>query len=238
MRTIKFAVKFSTLFLALIILLSAGGAYAIWEYATLPANKTQEQLKLEIGDFLWEGSGSLPVEGEIGENHLSLIDNIINHSEHGLNASGSYLNDQIDARQSGGLGWRGGRDTLGSMAVTQSDELDEIFGLSASELSFLIQFVSDTKYYLFTTNVDLGERGACNIFGYNTKSGSPTVPLGQNIYPIYKTVVEYIDNKWTATSTVVGYAKSAWYEESRSNSSATQIPSFDPDTFVEGDIPS
>ena len=37
--------------------------------------------------------------------------------------------------------------------------------------------------------------------------------------------------------TKTGYAISAWYEESRSNANATQIPSFNPDTFQEGDPP-
>jgi len=220
---------------AVVLLVSVGGVSATWYYATQPAQSVEETLDFQLGDFLWDGSGSLPTEGEIGENHLLLIDNIINHPQHGLNASGSYLNDQIDKRQSGGLGWGGGRDTLGSMAVTQSEELTEIFGLDASALSFLIQFVSDTEYYLFTTGVDLGERGACNIFGTTTKAGSPNVPLGSPVYPIYKTVVRMVDGKWTAISTVIGYANSAWYEESRSKANATQIPSFDPDTFREGD---
>jgi len=216
--------------------LTVGGTYATWRYALTPASSASERFDFELGDFLWEGSGSLPTEDEIGQTHVSLIDQIINHPEHGLNASGSYLNDQIADRKSGGLGWRGGRDTLGSMAVTQSDELEEIFGLNAAQLDFLIKFESSTRYYLFTTGVDLGERGACSIFGTNTKAGSPTVPLGENVYPIYRTTVDYIDGTWTATTTVEGYAKSAWYEESRSNANATQIPSFDPDTFIEGKL--
>lgn len=231
---IKHTFKILILLLALVSV-TVGGTFATWNYATQPADSVEHRLSFEIGDFLWDGSGDLPTDTEVGENHVSLIDNIINHPEHGLNASGSYLNEQIDARQSGGIGWRGGRDTLGSMAVTQSDELDEIFGLSASELSFLIQFVSSTKYYLFTTGVDLGERGECSWLGYNTKPGSPNVAIGDPVYPIYKTVVDYVDGKWTATSTVVGYADSAWYEESRSNANVTQIPSFDPDTFTEGE---
>ncbi len=222
--------------LLLVALLATGGAYATWWYAKSPADSVSSRCAFQLGDFLWEGSGSLPTEDELGQNHVSLIDRIINHPEHGLNASKSYLNEQIDDRKSGGLGWRNGRDTLGSMAVTQSDELDEIFGLESAQLDFLIKFESNTRYYLFTTGVDLGERGACNIFGSTTKAGSPTVPLGSPVYPIYRTTVDYIDGKWTAIATAEGYALSAWYEESRSNSDATQIPSFDPDTFVEGKL--
>ena len=231
----KYASRVFLAVLSILLMFSVGGAYATWLYADGAIDPFEsEPLTFTLGDFLWEGSGDLPTDSTVGENHVNLINNIINHTEHGLNASGSYLNDQIADRKDGGWGWSGGRDTLGSMAVTQSAELNEIFGLSASQLAFLIQFVDNNTYYLFTTGVDLGERGACNIFGNTTVAGSPTVPIGQNVYPIYKTVIEKIDGTWTAVSTTEGYAKSAWYEESRSNSDATQIPSFDPDTFVEG----
>lgn len=221
--------------LLLCTLVFTGGTYAVWFYAAQPADPVGHGLSISVGDFLWEGSGSLPTDTEIGENHVSLIDKIINHPQHGLNASRSYLNEQIKDRKNGGTGWRSGRDTLGSMAVTQSKELEEIFGLDASQLDFLIQFVSDTEYYLFTTGVYLGERGS-QFMGFNTASGKPTVPLGYPVYPIYKTVVQKINGVWTAVSTAEGYANSAWYEESRGNANATQIPSFDPDTFTEGKL--
>lgn len=67
-------------------------------------------------------------------------------------------------------------------------------------------------------------------------AGSPTVSIGGNVYPIYITTDDYVDGKWASTSTVEGYAQSAWYEEIRSNINATQIPSFYPDTFVEGKL--
>lgn len=235
MSKIRGFTKRISVVLLLAVLVFTGGTYATWYYAGQPSDPADHNLSISIGDFLWEGSGSLPTDDKLGENHVSLIDNIINHPEHGLNASKSYLNEQIADRKKGGTGWKSGRDTLGSMAVTQSDELEEIFGLNASALDFLIQFVSDTEYYLFTTGVYLGERGS-QFLGFNTAAGKPTVPLGHPVYPIYKTVVQKVNGVWTAISTVEGYANSAWYEESRSNANATQIPSFDPDTFVEGKL--
>ena len=232
MSKIRSSIKLLAFILATVIILSVGGVFAVWQYANGGVDTVTQVLNVSIGDFLWDGSGDLPTDSEVGENHISLIDNIINHPQHGLNTQG-YLNEQIEVRQNGGTGWRGGRDTLGSMAVTQSEELTEIFGLAASNLSFLIQFVSDTEYYLFTTGVYLGEKGS-QFLGYNTKPGNPTVPLGSPIHVIYKTVVKYENGKWAAVSTVAGYALSAWYEESRSSINATQIPSFDPDTFTEG----
>ena len=91
-----------------------------------------------------------------------------------------------------------------------------------------------TLKYIFTTGEYLGERGEINFWGNNKTPGNPTVPIGGNIYPIYRTKILKTGGVWAATETVAGYAKSAWYEESRSNANATQIPSFDPDTFQEG----
>ena len=220
--------------LCVAMLLSVGGVYATWKYANTGPNPAYLELPLRLSEFDWVGSGDLPTDDEIGENHLTLIDQIINHEQHGLNKSGSYLNEQIEDRQDGGIGWSDGRDTLGSMAVTQSEELKEIFGLASFNLDFLIQFKSDTEYYIFTTGEYLGERGEINWLGNNKTPGNPTVPIGENIYPIYRTRVVKENGVWKAVETKAGYAQSAWYEESRRNANATQIPSFDPDTFQEG----
>lgn len=219
-----------------LLLVSIGGAYGLWHYTVGTPDAKAVNLSIKLGQFNWAGSGELPDDSLVGENHISLIDQIINHPQHGLNKSGSYLNDEIAERKKGGLLWSG-RDTLGSMAVTQSEELSQIFGLAAVNLEFLIQFKSDTEYYIFTTGVDLGERGEINSFlGTNKTPGKPTTPIGENIYPIYRTRVVKTNGVWAAVETKEGYAKSAWYEESRRNANATQIPSFDPDTFQVGKL--
>ena len=228
--------KLLTIIISCVLLFSIGGVYATWEYASHPAYSVSSSLEIKISEFNWSGSGILPDDDVIGENHLALIEQIISHPEHGLNKSKSYLNEQIEKRQDGGIGWSSGRDTLGSMAVDQSEELEEIFGLSAQNLNFLIQFKSSTEYYIFTTNVYLGERGEINWLGNNSKPGNPATPIGQSIYPIYRTKVVKTNGVWAPVETKEGYAASAWYEESRRNANATQIPSFDPDTFVEGKL--
>ena len=223
-----------SLMMVLLMLFSVGGVYATWKYTNDGIAPGVVELPIRLGELNWAGSGDLPTDDAIGENHISLIDQIINHPQHGLNTSGSYLNDQIKDRQDGGLGWSGGRDTLGSMAVTQSEELTEIFGLTSYSLNFLIQFKSNTEYYIFTTGEYLGQRGEISIWGTNKTPGQPTVPIGGSIYPIYRTRVVKTDGVWAAVETQEGYATSAWYEESRRNATATQIPSFDPDTFQAG----
>lgn len=228
--------RYLSILLCFMTLMSVGGVFATWKYANSGPLPVSFDVDIRVSEFNWAGSGALPDDDASGKNHLDLIDQIINHPNHGLNTAKSYLNEQIEDRQDGGIGWSGGRDTLGSMAVTQSEELNEIFGLSAASLEFLIQFKSDTEYYLFTTGVDLGERGKINFWGNNSEPGKPTVPIGENIYPIYRTKVVKTNGVWTAVETKLGYAESAWYEESRRNEHATQIPSFDPDTFQEGKL--
>lgn len=225
--------RFLPLFLCFAAILSIGGVYATWKYSSMGPNPVSLELPLKLGEFNWSGSSELPTDDAIGEDHLALIQQIISHPEHGLNTARSYLNNQIEARQDGGLGWSG-RDTLGSMAVTQSAELTEIFGLDSNNLEFLIQFKSNTEYYIFTTGEYLGERGEINIWGNNKTPGNPAVPIGDNIYPIYRTKIVKTNGVWAAAETKVGYAISDWYEESRRNATATQIPSFDPDSFKEG----
>ena len=227
--------RFLAAILLFVSIFSISGVYATWQYSSGGPNPLSSEIGIRLGEFNWAGSGDLPTDSEIGEDHISLIDNIISHPQHGLNASGSYLNDQISERKKGGVLWSS-KDTLGSMAVTQSDELNEIFGLDAHNLQFLIQFVSNNEYYIFTTGVDLGERGEINIWGNNKTAGKPTVPIGESIYPIYRTKAVRTNGVWAAVETQVGYATSAWYEESRRNENATQIPSFDPDSFTEGNI--
>ncbi len=223
-------VRFFSCVICAILLLSVGGVYATWNYAQGSVKSAEESLKLNV--FPWTGSEVLPEEDEVGENHRTLIDMIINGKGVGLNTSNSYLNKQIDKRQDGGW-FVPSRDTLGSMAVTQGDQLYELFGLTTSNLEFLIQFVSSNEYYLFTTGVYLGEKGSYSILG--SKPGSPTTPIGQYIFPIYRTVIRKTNGTWEAIETEEGSAKSAWYEESSSDSDRTQIPSFDPDTWVPGD---
>lgn len=224
-KNIKNMLFILTLIFCISFIFSIGNLYATWYYAKGSVLEVSKLLNLLI--FPWEGSELLPEDDELGANHKTLIDTIINGEGIGLNTSSSYLNSQIKKRQNGSI-LTPSRDTLGSMAVSQGDELNTLFSLQSHNLDFLIKFVSSTEYHIYTTAVDLGTKGT--LYGNN---GSPTTPIGEYISPIYRTVVIKTDGFWAATETALGKAKSAWYEESRLNSSATQIPSFDPDTWVK-----
>ena len=200
--------------LSLVLLLSVSGVYASWKYAEMSLGSANGNFSLEMDVFHWQGSEILPDEEETGNAHVSLIDRIINGEGIGLNSSGSYLNEQIRTRD------RWGRDTLGSMAITQGTALETLFDLNTENVAFLIHMKSDTTYYIFTTSVDLGERE------------HPTHSIGSWITPIYRTEIVKQNGTWIAVETLEGQAKSAYYEESQLIFiTRSKIPSFDPDTW-------
>lgn len=174
-------------------------------------------------------------EDNVGiSNHQSLIEAMLDNVENGLNNPNSYLSRQIKSRSSGGF-LVPSRDTLGSMAVTQGNTLEEMFGDSyaiAEEIAFLLQFVDTNNddvidyYYLFTTSVNLGE------------NGSPNIARNEYIYQVYRTKIVYDSQEaaWVNEEIVEGYAKSAYYEESRYDINRTKIPSLEPDSWVSGKI--
>lgn len=171
-------------------------------------------------------------------NHESLVDAMVNDPAEGLNNPSSYLNEQITFRKNRNPS----RDTLGSMAVDQGESLEEKFGDSYAtneKLAYLIQFKNEDGvdyYYIFTTSVILGEKTGFPYLG----SGKQNIPIESPIYQVFRTKVVYdaVHQKWVSEETLLGYATSAYYEESQPNSSIhlSKIPAFDPDTWVQGTI--
>ena len=201
--------------LCILLLLVVPGTYASWIYCTIPLPAADDSVAVSMGVFKWEGSDVLPDDEEGGHAHANLIDRLINGEGVGLNTSDSYLNEQIKNRDR-----YYGRDTLGSMAITQGDSLNSLFDLDTENTAFLIQTKNSSTYYIFTTSVELGEKG------------SPNYAIGTTISPIYRTTVTKTNGVWTAVVTEEGTAKSAYYEESQwFNITRSKIPSFDPDSW-------
>jgi hypothetical protein len=79
---------------------------------------------------------------------------------------------------------------------------------------------------LYTTSVELG-----------TESNSPNIPIGEKIYPIYRTELHKDETgKWVATETRTGYAESAYYQNPITGSWLVKYPSFDPNSWEEVDL--
>lgn len=233
----RFVLRISACLLALTLLFSVGSVFAVWIYNEDPPAGVEETLSLKLSEFNWDGSDILPDDVQ-GEDHAWLINNLVNGEKNGtgigLNYAGSDLNEYIDDRLAGGLGWK--RDYFGSMAVTGDAEMEALFGAAAEGLCFIIEVISDTEYYIYTTSVYLGERGEPNWLGTSNKTpGKPSVPIGEYIYAIFRTKLTranaYAD--WDIIETKRGKALSDWYDENRRNANITQIPAFDPKSWVE-----
>lgn len=206
------------------------------DYTATTSESLQSILNFYFG--LWEGSEILP-DDVVGFNHKVLIENIVNGTmtdsngnlvEIGLNNPDSQLSEQINDRISKR------KYTFGSMDFYDSEEMHAIFGLEAANLTFLVYSPeNDTNVkYLYTTSCDLGESGL--LWWGNAK-----YPTGERVYPIYRTRLEYqekVDEKgekvqeWVAVKTILGSAKSAYYDNDAFGSAISKNPAFDPTTFA------
>lgn len=230
---IKFLSKCLLLSITFIFLMSTVGVYATWNFSQSTPRDTIGTITINMGEFKWAGAEILPDDIK-GEDHAWLIRNLVHGEGIGLNTSRSYLNNLIDDRLDGGLGWS--RDYFGSMAVTGGNDMEKLFGTEAEGLSFIIYVISDTEYYIFTTSVYLGERGETNWLQTSNKTpGKPSIPLNEYIYAIFRTKVTRPNknSEWEIIETKKGKALSCWYDESRRNANITQIPSFKPSSWVE-----
>lgn len=181
--------------------------YSTWVYGEALSGSIDMDINLIV--MPWEGADELPNHSETGNNHKTLINNILGGTyvsggttqNVGLNTENSYLVQEINERKS--ITWRDA-DRLGSMDIWQSDRITEYFSLNedSNKVAFILEFPDETEdtYYLYTTSVDLGD------------GWSLTIPEGTNIYPIYRTTLQRdAQGKWGVVSTEVGYAKSAKY---------------------------
>ena len=75
--------RYVWLLCCLIMIGSVGGVFATWYYADGTVSDVNGNLGVSLSDFVWEPEEILPTESEIGENHLALIELILNENEKG-----------------------------------------------------------------------------------------------------------------------------------------------------------
>ena len=254
---------------ALFLCTGAAGVYAAWIYPSPDLEEHPENVQMQMGEFIWDAEEVLPGEEEDAnhENHIAFLETLLNGTyttknwwgqtktyDVGLNGS-DYLMPELEGRLEGK--WLlnvPSRDTLGSMAVTQGDTLEDCFKADASHnLSYVIQIIdvngdkkingSDGDYfYFFTFNSDL----------LSLESEIDPWVRGAWLYPIYRSTIgwttgEYItvegvtrwaENEWIVKgSSGAGSARAEYYEESQNenNKYKSTLESIDPDTWVPGD---
>ena len=178
----------------------------------------------------WDGAELLP-DDVVGENHKVLVENILG-SDVGLNNENSSLSNKVNNRIDRG------KYTFGSMGTRENAEMEQILGTEAKDLSFIIYSPpEDTSVrYLYTTSCNLGGE----FYAWETSKNN--YPIGERIYPIYRTKLVYqvvgVDENntpvydWVGEKTVLGSAQSEFYDNTLTGSLLVKNPAFDPTTFM------
>lgn len=173
--------------LCLFLLLSCSGVYATWMYAEMPLYQQQAAMPLAMNSFEYAPQDIVPggsIDAPVGENHLALIEKILNEASYGLNATKKPIIHNV--LESPG-------DVIYCSQNVQGGNLKHLMidGVSAAnKLYFVITKISDTEYHTFT-------------FLYSDLN----YIAGTEI-PVYKTLMIKGENGvWTAPRSYRGYAK-------------------------------
>ncbi len=166
---------------SLFVLASVGGVFATWYYTYNTALTAQEDFSVSLLEFEWKPEEILPTESEIGENHLALIELILNENEkgYGLNYDNKHVLEGY--LEKSGLVFSNQKTTGGNLKFV-SDETNQLY--------YCVEKINDTMYYAYTFSFS----------DLNTVKGTA------NEMPVYRTVLEKTDI-WRAPRSYFGYAK-------------------------------
>lgn len=201
--------RYTAFLCCLFFLATVGGVFATWYFAEDAVKPVTGAAGITLSEFVWEPEEILPTESELGENHLALIELVLNENKkgYGLNYdSKNVLEGYLDRY---GVVFSNQKTSGGNLKFV-SDE--------TAQLYYCVEKVSDTMYYAYT-------------FSFNDLRGA----MGTNTaIPVYRTVLEKTD-KWRAPRSYFGYAKTKSLSEmGASNTSGTLAYSIDVNTWVQG----
>ena len=193
-------IGYSLSILLLLCCLVTGGVFATWIFSDLPTEPQNTASGVSINPFYYKPEEVLPDKEEsadMQENHMDLLQNILNHSKYGLNHSNTlsdavkkegHLHDQDNI--SGG--------NLKHLFTTQESKL----------LAFVVEYVSATEYILYTFENDDLAMGTVNV----------------DRIPVYKIVLTCQNGKWDALAAVLGHAIVQEYKTSNNKTARTVHP--------------
>ena len=148
-------------------MLAVGGVSATWTYTEKRVDDIDNNFGVNIGEFEFKPEEILPDDEEAdqaGQNHVTLLDRIVNHITYGLNSNSKpIVNDLLQS----------GTAVVYSQQNVQGGNLKHLLvsGATVDKLDFAIAYVSATEYACYTfssaelTNSNIGT----NILAYKTK---------------------------------------------------------------------
>ena len=180
--------RFLPFLICLILTVSAGGVYATWTFSEESPDPKQEQFGASLSLFEYTPEEILPggtmEEAILGQNHFVLIELVLNESNkgYGLNYSNNVILHQYLKKQ----------PVVYSNQKVSGGNLKFILDPKNSThgLYYCIEKVSDTEYYAYTFSTEDLERAG---------------GLDMEITAYRTTLIK--SNKWTATTSYLGYAK-------------------------------
>ena len=169
------------------LLLSIGGVYASWMYADLPSDSKEQAVEISLVEFEYPPEEILPggdnEEAELGQNHYSLIDLILNERDkgYGLNYSSNPIMLRL-LRDS---------DVVFSNQKISGGNLKFLLDAKNNThgLYYCVQKVNDTTLYVYTFSTD-------DLLAYGGSSTYITA---------YRTTLIKTD-RWNATVSYKGHA--------------------------------
>ncbi|MBQ7788361.1 MAG: hypothetical protein IJ398_01760 [Clostridia bacterium] len=199
--------RYVFIFLTLIVAISSvGGVYATWLYAESPPISVNQGVGVSISEFNYPPEEILPGGGEgtggveIGQDHYHTIQLIVDEAGKGysLNSSGSILHSLLR-----------NNEVVYSNQKVSGGNLKFILDPSNNthKLYYALERVSDTLYYAYTFSID----------ELSTAGGTDIEIVA------YRTSIEYTD-KWYATESHMGYAKTASLRELGASADPKAVP--------------
>lgn len=189
--------------IALLLVFSVGGVYATWLYAEQSPAPVEQFVDLSLQVFDYPPEEILPggenEDPEIGQNHLALIDLILNDPDYGLNyGSKKVLHDYLEDE---GAVYSNQKVSGGNLRhlLNPTDNTHKMY--------YCLEKVSDTVYYAYTFSMD----------ELSTAGGS-TVEI-----VAFRTVLEKTD-KWYATTSYYGQALTRTLRDLGTSADSNAIP--------------
>ena len=159
--------------------------FATWSYSYLPAGNKGVEVSNSLIEFFYKPEELLPSDDEavnMHENHLALIENIVNHIDYGLNATKKPIVKRLLLER---------KTVVYSDENVQGGNLKHMMLTNDSEnLMFVVQYVSDTEFSAYTF------------------SGREADYAHMDAYiSVYKTQILYENGRWKAVRSFTGQAK-------------------------------
>lgn len=201
--------RYTSLLCCLLLLTTVGGVFATWHFAETPAKTVIDDVGITLSEFVWKPVEILPTESEIGENHLALIELVLNENEKGYGLNFDSKNVLEGYLNKYGVVFSNQKTSGGNLKFV-SDETNQLY--------YCIEKISDTIYYAYS-------------FSRNDLS----MAIGTyTAIPVYRTILEKTD-KWEAPRSYFGYAQTKPLRDMNAdNASGTLAYSIDVSTWTQG----